>query len=66
MRLSPKGFVNRAEGFSPAARVLRQAAAAGLKPSATTTKATSVAWEQHVSLPGEWSLYQQTGPYIRR
>jgi hypothetical protein len=37
--LSPKGFVLPAEGFSPAARVMGQPAAAGLKPSAPTTKA---------------------------
>jgi hypothetical protein len=36
--LSPKGFVLPAEGFSPAARVVGQPAA-GLKPSAPTTKA---------------------------
>jgi hypothetical protein len=45
--VSPKGFVKRAEGFSPAARMLRQPAAAGLKPSATTTKAACAACPQN-------------------
>ena len=45
--LSPKGFVPPAEGFSPAARVLRQLVAVGLKPAATTTKAAYAAWSQN-------------------
>jgi len=40
---SPKGFVLPAEGFRPAARVLPQSAAAGLKPAATMTKAACAA-----------------------
>jgi len=36
---SPQGFVNLAEGLSPAAADWRNTLAAGLKPSATTTKA---------------------------
>jgi hypothetical protein len=36
---SPKGFVLRAEGFSPAAVGWRISLAVGLKPSADTTKA---------------------------
>jgi hypothetical protein len=43
---SPQGFVKRAEGFSPAAGVVRQPAAVGLKPSATATKAAYAAYPQ--------------------
>jgi hypothetical protein len=45
---SPKGFVLPAEGFSPAALVVLQPTAAGLKPSAIVTKATCVACSQNV------------------
>ena len=44
---SPKGFVLRAEGFSPAVAGWRTTLAVGLKPSATATKAAYAACPQN-------------------
>jgi len=45
----PKGFVERAEGFSPTVSVTRNQTTAGLKPSACITKTAYAAYLQNAA-----------------